>query len=279
MKNKLLHVESEVISRYEAGEGCTALAREFNVQESSICRLLYRHGVQVRQKEKRNARKYTLQETFFDEVTPLSAYWAGFLLADGCVYETRLQVILQPRDEGHLRQLLVDLGADNPIKNFPDGSGRVYRGFALRSRHLVDALAKWGVVERKGEKDLVPQVEMDDASFRAFVTGMLDGDGCVSVPAKKSPSIQFLATPRVLDFITARLAHRLGIRFWRRCRSKIEQATTGAMGAVSLVDWLYRSSPPVRCLVRKQKIALSIKPRAPWVLERAARGEARRAVA
>jgi len=276
MKNKLLHVESEVVSRYEAGEGCTALAREFDVQESSICRLLHRHGVQVRPKEKRNARKYTLQETFFDEVNPLSAYWAGFLLADGCISGTRVQLILQPRDEGHLRQFLADLGADNPIKDFPDGSGRIYRGFVLRSRHLVDALARWGVVEQKGEQDVVPQVEMDDASFRAFVTGMLDGDGCVSVPPKKSPSVQFLATPRILDFITTRLAHRLNIRFWRYCRGKVEQATTGAMGAVSLVDWLFRSSPPVRCLTRKQEIALSIKPRAPWVLERAARTEARR---
>lgn len=66
-------------------------------------------------------RKYKLNEHFSDELNEKSAYWLGFLYADGYVRmkdgkSGELKLKLKDTDMGHISKLLNDLECDNPIK-------------------------------------------------------------------------------------------------------------------------------------------------------------------
>ena len=67
-------------------------------------------------------RKYNLNENFFDELNEKSAYWLGFLYADGYVssYENSIGISLKSEDINHLEKFKNFL---NSINNF----GGIYK--------------------------------------------------------------------------------------------------------------------------------------------------------
>lgn len=81
---------------------------------------------------------------YFARRSPGAAYWLGFLMADGCVTERELIVMLQRRDEDHLRSLLRALNcADRPLASANRGKASALR---LGSVALARQLAALGVV-------------------------------------------------------------------------------------------------------------------------------------
>lgn len=127
-------------------------------------------------------RRYTVDETAFDQVTPQSAYWAGFLMADGYIRERRigkgagfLRVVLQQRDFRHLEKLRVFIGSTHPVRLHTDSDGYAKATYWVRSNRIVTALARFGVVPHKSGRECVSVAEKD----RDFWRGYADGDGSI----------------------------------------------------------------------------------------------------
>jgi hypothetical protein len=74
----------EAAQRYIRGQTCEQIAADFGVSGVAILGVLNRRGVPVR-------RRCTVWHNAFDEITPESAYWCGFLFADGNVHRRSLQ--------------------------------------------------------------------------------------------------------------------------------------------------------------------------------------------
>lgn len=167
---------------------CTSHARQLR-QGREITELLPR-GTWTREVSERIAghvernavrlvrpRKYTLDESYFDEITDeRRAYWLGFIAADGCVIEdpagrpAYLRVELAEYDEEHLRTLCGHLGSDRPVLYSQDCAC-----VSFGSRRLASALCQLGVTPRKslivepwdGPAELMPH----------YWRGLFDGDG------------------------------------------------------------------------------------------------------
>jgi hypothetical protein len=126
--------------------------------------------------------QYSLNETVFDSVTEESAYWIGVLLTDGSVYSEktgnpRISLTLKKEDHELLVKFVRFLGCSNPIllkKTLL--RGRVIIQYTLRfsSKHIAEALAKFGVIPKKSLIAKVIGLEND----RHFWRGVMDGDGC-----------------------------------------------------------------------------------------------------
>jgi hypothetical protein len=123
------------------------------------------------------SRKYSLKHDYFDNiVSSEQAYWLGFIVADGCVIDSKkthaLRVELAEKDRGHVRLLADSLGSDKPLQQ--------HRGcvsISLDSWCLVESLGRLGVTPRKsasvrpwdGPANLMPH----------FWRGLFDGDGSI----------------------------------------------------------------------------------------------------
>ena len=105
---------------YRAGQTTTELARIFGTDSGTVSYRLRRASVVMRTNSQAK-RLYTLREDAFaqrgDEAT---AYWFGFLCADGCNYRRRgcgeVHLVLQKRDIAHLERFAVIVGTNKPIR-------------------------------------------------------------------------------------------------------------------------------------------------------------------
>jgi hypothetical protein len=186
---KLKIFEQEIAARYCGGENCIRLAAQFGVAPGSICKLLHRLHVPIRPPSQRaqglirkpRRRKCSLDEGVFDVLTEKSAYWIGFLMADGCISEEQnaqptIALGLAATDRLHVEMFRQFLGSSHKIyetcskSGFSSGSA-VH--FSVRSSRLVSALRGYGIEPRKSFTARVSGLEEN----RHFWRGVIDGDG------------------------------------------------------------------------------------------------------
>lgn len=179
-----------IIAKYKSGRSQKSIADEYGIHFAAISDFLTKIGIE-KLSWADSHRKYSLNQNAFDEVTEESAYWVGFLMADGCVSDGEdgrytLSLGLAERDAVHVEKFRRFLGSGQVVRREkrPDrtrsikGSlvqGGRYARILIRSRRLVHALARYGVVPRKTFTARVIGLEND----RHFWRGAIDGDGWV----------------------------------------------------------------------------------------------------
>ena len=67
-------------------------------------------------KSRKTLMRESLHQKFFSDLTVTSSYWAGFLLADGCVRGHKLWIGLSARDKDHLAKFAEQLGIPNSVR-------------------------------------------------------------------------------------------------------------------------------------------------------------------
>jgi hypothetical protein len=145
---------------------------------------------------------------FFATLTAESAYWAGFLAADGCLHPKRrtVQVILNVRDRSHLEQFARSLGYTGRITDYHVRNKFVPRG-AVHSRiclcHAQDMLddlrRNFNLTERKSLTLVPPTLSLQFA--REFIRGLYDGDGSVYRQRRRTLGISLRGTAAVLEWV------------------------------------------------------------------------------
>jgi hypothetical protein len=169
----------EIRTRYECGESAASIAKALGYASGGvILNRLREIGISIRQSDT-YCRRYSLNEGAFNSITEESAYWIGFLMADGCVHYTKrwnsavISLCVAKYDCLHLEN----------YKKFLGSNGKIYFGgkdntavFTITSHHIANALAKFGVLPRKSLTAKVIGLENNEDFWR----GVIDGDGTVA---------------------------------------------------------------------------------------------------
>lgn len=153
-------------------------------------------------------RKHSLDETAFDSVTEGSAYWIGFLMADGTIntpkgrsHEIRLD--LAEIDIEQVKSFRRFLKSSHKIHRHLSSKGTYAGLLAVSSQHLVSALGRFGVAPRKSHTARVIGLEHD----RHFWRGAVDGDGSLYWSSKGLACLSFCGSQAMvaqfLDFVRA----------------------------------------------------------------------------
>jgi transposase-like protein len=239
----------EVVDQYKAGASQTELAGRFGFSLSTISRILDRSGVDRRSLYESHARKYAVNHKAFSDLTSESAYWAGFLMADGCVYgRARVQLTSHVRDEAHLKRFLRFVGSPSRPLIRRDAMATAL----VNSAEIVNDLGRQGVVPRKSYG---ARASEEIARIPSFWLGMIDGDGTIG--AVRAPYISLCGSRPLLEQYTLFLAdavldgHRQ--RITRRRPDGLCFVVVEGESARRLAELLYSSSPV--CLPRKAKSA------------------------
>jgi uncharacterized protein (DUF433 family) len=197
-----LRSSQKIIHRYLEGESSTAIARDFNCGANLIRNILKGAGIDRRPPSVAN-RKCTLNESAFDSITEESAYWLGFLMADGAVCERKdgspvITLKLKESDLEHVESFRKFLGSSSKISRVFDKKGHSV-ALTVTSRHLVNAVARYGVTPRKSFTAKVVGLELN----KDFWRGCVDGDGCLPANPKKR---RYLIALYGSSFITTQFA-------------------------------------------------------------------------
>lgn len=211
--------KDEICQRYQDGENGTALSKDYHVSDVAIYGILRRRGVKARS-QREAKRRLALNESAFDTVTEHSAYWAGFLMADGTISPTRnastmVKISTSPKDKAHVYAFRDFLGSEHKV--FPTQvaiADKWYTRFqfAVRSDRLAVALAKFGVGPRKSHTAKVLLLENN----RHFWRGVVDGDGSVATRRRNEPDLRLVGSEALmhqfLDFTLSICDHNVHVR-------------------------------------------------------------------
>ncbi len=176
-------IEAQILEGNRQGKSGQAMAAELGMSKSVVCRILKRHGIEA--KIGRPA-WLALDHTVFDSITPESAYWMGFLFADGTVGAygdgaPTIRLDLAEKDRGHVEKFRSFLKSGHKIitvRHPTDGlikTVRVSASLSVRSEQLVANLEARGLAKRCPDRTPTPEIENSTDFWR----GMIDGDGTV----------------------------------------------------------------------------------------------------
>jgi hypothetical protein len=278
---------AELLSRYIAGELYRVLAADYGIDSSSITYIAKQSGLTLRRAVQNDeiafARKRCeseraqrpvptphfrpqtirtrLNEMAFDTLTPESAYWIGFLMADGSIVEHKgrktLVFHLSQPDMYQVQNFKRFLQSDSKITLIPGGrtSQGVVAGpqsrICICSNRIIAMLEQFGQVPRQTYTARARFVEMHPDFWR----GVIDGDG--SVPKSARTDVSACGSRPLMEqfaeFIrTIYPAAKVGFR--KHMLSDIYVVRLFGKTAAIVLDCLYNNDGP--CLVRKKENAL-----------------------
>lgn len=156
------------------------IAEALGVSQSVVATHLKRRGVLKR--EGRGVRYKFFDREFFSEVSHVSAYWAGFIAADGCVHgeNNTISFGLHPDDRDLLERLKEAARLDQPITERLNNKGKLYVWMAVTCPQWVVALEKNYNITPKKSLTLQPPTQLGWEFVWSFVRGVFDGDGHAS---------------------------------------------------------------------------------------------------
>ena len=155
--------KSKIIELYTSGIPSTKIAQELDMSFWSVLDNLKRQGILIKNSSDAH-RKYTLDENVFSTINEESAYWVGFLMADGCVQlQTRgtnpkTSLELSAIDLKHIEKFAFFLKSNSPIITCKERINKfnndIYKSqqshkIDIFSKTIFESLSKYGVVPNK----------------------------------------------------------------------------------------------------------------------------------
>lgn len=128
-------------------------------------------------------------------------YWAGFIVADGCIRENRCTITLAEKDKNHLELFKLDLTSDTTlIKNISYNSKRnilwkdsICFEHTKYSKQVIEDLNKISIKSAKTFNTYIPDEIKLSNNIQHYCRGYFDGDGCFSLhkpsTRKQSPQL------------------------------------------------------------------------------------------
>jgi len=172
-----------IVNEYIKGENMHQIALKYNVTSASLSSILKVRGIKSRPPSV-TRRKLAINENAFENLLDeATAYWLGFLMADGSIYKRKygysITLALQKRDKEHLQKFKEFLNAEHEIKELKE----CFR-ITIVSKKLAEQLIDLGVVPRKSYEDsMVPEILLKS---KHFWRGVIDGDGFIGIYDRKA---------------------------------------------------------------------------------------------
>jgi hypothetical protein len=182
----------EIKNEYIKEISISDLILKYGIPRFAIIKYLRSIDINIRANNV-EARKYKINENYFDSIdSNKKAYYLGLLYADGCNTGKNISISLSCKDAYILESLAKDVFiTDRPLyigllhdKNINHSNTS---SLVITNIHISEKLSAIGMVENKSLILEYPK-NLDDIYFWHFLRGYFDGDGCVRIVKKKTPS-------------------------------------------------------------------------------------------
>ncbi len=204
MNNKKFSSKKEInkiIKLYLEGNSLAKISKIFKSSSDPILRVLKENNIKLRTKSESH-QKYYFDTSAFSIINEETAYWVGFLLADGYIqYRDNSSVpnfslSAAIKDKKHILKFAKYLKT-NKLPYYFKIKGKEYLRLEIFSTDIVKRLFDLGVTQRKSYTATPPEILIAN---RHFWRGMIDGDGCVNYMKKQDlPRITLAGSFNVIE--------------------------------------------------------------------------------
>lgn len=264
MQRKFTQQEIEsAIELYNSGKQQREIAKQLNCGQVSISNILRRAGVKTRAGKR--IIYDDINNLFFKEInSEASAYFLGFLYADGCVqiknntYVASLK--LKSTDQIIIEKFRDIMSPSSPIKiSKVESKGAIpytYSYFRINQKEICEQLISHGCIPNKSLILEFPKTVPDNLLCH-FLRGYSDGDGCIyknklQKSDKNKPYTNFIwkivSTKQFCGIVAKLLKEKLNINCSQHLsQSKTNKVTTtlsvgGNLQTLKILDWLYQDA-------------------------------------
>lgn len=138
----------------------------------------------------------------FDQINEESAYWIGYLLADGCMAVKKnniytLMLECKTSDVEILQKFCKFLNIRED--RITDGHQGQSKALSIADSNFTTSVQKYGIIPNKSYKEHhIPQeILQKDIYFLQFLKGIIDGDGTIH-NHYHSPGVSFITNSQIL---------------------------------------------------------------------------------
>jgi hypothetical protein len=269
---KIMVCLDSINNLYENGYSVSKISRTLGIDRKAIARLFKNNGEVTRPGFSYARKRFLIDEHYFDNIdTEIKAYMLGFIYADGNYLKkkNRISIKLNSKDRSLLERFSYIIYGKEYLNDFTKVNAKGirfhYTTFNIFNKHMSEMLEWHGVVERKSKKIIFPEW-LNENLYRHFIRGLIDGDGCLSFPAKQSPVTILISTTKMNDFIKSYLEQKFSIKSYKikAFKQDIEQIyylkIKNYRQNSILLNWLYKDAEIY--LDRKFKLYLKFKEKA-----------------
>ena len=183
-----------MIALYQGGATAKESAAHYGYDLGTCIYHLKKNNI-PRRPAKENHRKFSIDLTFFDTIdTEEKAYWVGFILADGCISENKINISISEKDEQHLEKFRRAANLGHSIKkhnyqySYTKKNTKPIVSISIRSDEWIAALATLGITSNKSLNVNPNLAKIPLILHKHFWRGVFDGDGCIYLNRKKPGS-------------------------------------------------------------------------------------------
>ncbi len=259
--------KNKICDYYINGKSMPIIARKLNIVPSTVFYWLIQNGVQLRSISEakllsNNPRRF--DESVFDTITEESAYWIGFLMADGCVIyrgkgnsHPSISLVLAIKDKKHLEKFKEFLKSKYKTTAIRCKNTKkiISSRTVIHSRKVAYILRKYGVVPRKS---FIAKALNGIESNKHFWRGVIDGDGCIDKRVKKYTRLRLVGSKFLLKqfkhYCIFNIENVLKIDI--RPKSSVYELGCNRISSEKIIKHLYEGSNVY--LDRKYKKAMEI---------------------
>lgn len=232
------------IAEYQNGwRSCASVARKLGIPPGSLNYILKINGIAIKQRSHDD--NHEVNAFAFDNIdNEKTAYWLGFLYADGNVSGSMLTIILNPKDSKHLQGLNNFLSSEYEIRSYPRRrNGKEYAQSCLHisNKYLANSLINKGIVKNRTRLDLLLS-NVDPMLYPHLIRGIFDGDGC----AATRPRLIFCGQEELMAWIRETILENTVIKK----RQKITPHISGSICYLTyygknihiVSEWMYHNA-------------------------------------
>lgn len=175
---------------YNRGNTIDEVASMVDLHPGTVGRLMRENNIETRPSYI-TLRSVWWDEQFFKRESKITAYWCGFLMADGNISFAskaathRVSLTLAEKDKDHLVKYCQDVQI--PIKHIRYNHGTKSNSVGITGDESSTAipLKKWGVIPRKSYVYQEPKI-LNQELILPYIVGIIDGDGYIRVGKKNN---------------------------------------------------------------------------------------------
>ena len=168
----------QAIKMFNEGMSITKIAKELHRDAPTLSKRMKETGANIIQ----HCNKKSVDSTFFDNWNEESAYWLGFIFADGSLdLDNKLEICI--KDKEHIEKFKEQIKSDHKISERVINGSSYYR-INMRDKYMGEKLRSLGVLPNKTYGWTMPNVPIE--YIHHFIRGLYDGDGNLNVRGSKT---------------------------------------------------------------------------------------------